>query len=471
MLAHSSTPSVDVAALERKVKVVDPRMCVKRVSWDDVERTGGSCWGDNITDTRLRLRDGSPGADNLVVRALCALPPFAQHVCVSVQMVRPQNWNEDIVRATVEDLILIAGEDAAAPRPMRLYDVLRDTRRYAAKRGQALPDGYNPDMTGTGGAAEPLSVRYQVVFIPTGSDEPVEFTPEVYSYGSTAAAPKNLLLFSNPQGTGMAWNTAGRQRLYLHHAGNRHYVSAAPSRFKVGEMQMQSASERAECEAKGLATAVRLGLEGDGPRLGRLVTVQVPLEQPASGMCGFGGSGGGGAFGGGSGFSGGGLLECAAVSEDESIFRCAVAASAAAPTGTGPLRESARLETVAAHVSVGSLGVKGLPSGPSRGSGRPNPCARATSQHPTSTIIDFYLLPPGTQPSDMDVAAALEDMRRQLAAAGGARKLFDTPEFLTGGASGGGGAEDSDTVTLPVAVADPMALPPRARDVTMASGM
>ena len=44
-------------ACKRKGGVYGEYSC-KVVSWDDVSRADGSCWGNNITDTYLKSKDG-----------------------------------------------------------------------------------------------------------------------------------------------------------------------------------------------------------------------------------------------------------------------------------------------------------------------------------------------------------------------------------------------------------------------------
>ena len=66
----------------------------RKVSWDDVERgtVGGglSCWGANITDTRLWEKSGK-----------------------QLYTVRSQNWNEKLGAVSAHEIALMAGGCAA----------------------------------------------------------------------------------------------------------------------------------------------------------------------------------------------------------------------------------------------------------------------------------------------------------------------------------------------------------------------
>merc|ERR1712070_683656 len=100
----------------------------KTVSWDDVQRgtVGGSlsCWGSNITDTRLWEKNGK-----------------------QLFTVRPDNWNEKLGKVSTGDVAVLIGNEARGGtdlRPTTLRQYLRNIGTHAQyagmKRSEALHD-------------------------------------------------------------------------------------------------------------------------------------------------------------------------------------------------------------------------------------------------------------------------------------------------------------------------------------------
>merc|ERR1711998_486785 len=100
----------------------------KTVSWDDVQRgtVGGSlsCWGSNITDTRLYAKEGT-----------------------QLFTVRPDNWNEKLGRISTGDVALLVGNEepgSSELKPVTLRSYLKNIGQHGSyaglKRGEDLND-------------------------------------------------------------------------------------------------------------------------------------------------------------------------------------------------------------------------------------------------------------------------------------------------------------------------------------------
>lgn len=95
----------------------------KTVSWDDAQRgtVGGalSCWGSNITDTRLWEKTGK-----------------------RLFTVRPDNWNEKLGKISSSEVALLAPENAkhgSALRPITLRKFLKTIGRSSTEATLAYP--------------------------------------------------------------------------------------------------------------------------------------------------------------------------------------------------------------------------------------------------------------------------------------------------------------------------------------------
>merc|ERR1711988_1912100 len=91
----------------------------KTVSWDDVQRgtVGGSpsCWGSNITDTRLYEKNGR-----------------------QLFTVRPDNWNEKLGKVSTGEVALLVGNEersGAELQPVTLRQYLKNIGQYGSYAG------------------------------------------------------------------------------------------------------------------------------------------------------------------------------------------------------------------------------------------------------------------------------------------------------------------------------------------------
>lgn len=239
----------------------------KNVSWDDVSRgtVGGSlsCWGANITDTRLWAKDGR-----------------------QLFTVRSDNWNEKLGAVSTSDVAMVTGNHVPGGegdlRPVTLRDLLGNIGTYGSYAGlPCATDLSHLDLD------KKVSIRFQTTFLPVGDEEfaSLEFCSEAYNYNTRSDEdPRNLVLLCTSQGLAVQQDGAGAKRLF-HHAVDdkrtihRYWLEAERSRHKVGGPQIETQEERAEAAARGKATASVIGTRAMGTRFNVLMTVQVPLEQ------------------------------------------------------------------------------------------------------------------------------------------------------------------------------------------------
>lgn len=239
----------------------------KTVSWDDVSRgtVGGSlsCWGANITDTRLYAKDGR-----------------------QLFTVRADNWNEKLGSVSSSDVAVVAGSSVCGGggdlRPVTLRELLAGIGAHGAYAGlPSSTDLSHVDLD------KNISIRFQTTFLPVGEEElaSMEFCSEAYNYNTKSDEdPRNLVLLCTTQGLAVQQDGCGAKRLF-HHAVDekgtihRYWLEAERSRHKVGGPQAETNEERADALARGKATASVIGVRAMGTRFNVLMNIQVPLKQ------------------------------------------------------------------------------------------------------------------------------------------------------------------------------------------------
>jgi len=239
----------------------------KSVSWDDVARgtVGGSlsCWGANITDTRLWAKDGR-----------------------QLFTVRSDNWNEKLGAVSSSDVAVVTGNHVPGGdndlHPVTLRDVLTNMTTYGGYAG--LPAGCDLSHVDLD---KKVSIRFQTTFLPVGDEElaNMEFCSEAYNYSTMSDTdPRNLILLCTTQGLAVQQDGRGAQKLF-HHAVDgagkihRYWLEAEKSRHKVGGPQVETEDERTAAAARGKATSSVIGVRAMGTRFNVLMNIQVPLEQ------------------------------------------------------------------------------------------------------------------------------------------------------------------------------------------------
>jgi hypothetical protein len=240
----------------------------KTVSWDDVQRgtVGGSlsCWGSNITDTRLYAKDGR-----------------------KLFTVRGDNWNERLGKVTADDLALIAtdldgGGSTKGLRPVTLRSVLKNISAYGEYANLTVDSLMDEKLD------KEISVRFQTTFLPveSGEKQTLEFAPEAYNYNTNSDEdPRNIVFLCTTQGLAIQQDGKGAKKLF-HHVRNddrnsidRYWLEAESSSHKVGGSQEESKEEREDALKRGKATSAVIGTKGIGSRFNVLMTIQIPLEQ------------------------------------------------------------------------------------------------------------------------------------------------------------------------------------------------
>ena len=239
----------------------------KTVSWDDVQRgtVGGelSCWGGNITDTRLWEKSGK-----------------------QLYTVRSDNWNEKLGCVAADDVCVISGNQTAdgTLAPITLGDFLRRSGAHGAYAGLHADTNLSHEAMDA-----KVSIRFQTTFLPVEDEQlaALEFCPEMYNYQTRSDAdPKNLLLLATTQGVALQADGAGAKRLF-HHAVEpsgqvcRYWFEAERSDKQVGGAQQETREEALAAAKRGKATAAVIGTRSMGTRFNVLMCIQVPLKQKA----------------------------------------------------------------------------------------------------------------------------------------------------------------------------------------------
>lgn len=240
----------------------------KTVSWDDVQRgnVGGSlsCWGSNITDTRLYAKDGR-----------------------SLFTVRGDNWNERLGKVSHDDLMLIADDgdtrDGIANSNYTLREILNRIDEFGSYVGLDANYKLSDEILD-----KEVSIRFQTTFLPVeeGEKSTLEFAPEAYNYNTTDDEdPRNLILLCTSQGLSIQQDGKGAKKLYHHGIDyesqkiERYWFEAESTKHRVGGQQNETEEERQEALSRGKATALHIGTKHMGKRFNVLMTIQVPLEQ------------------------------------------------------------------------------------------------------------------------------------------------------------------------------------------------
>jgi len=241
----------------------------KTVSWDDVQRgtiSGSlSCWGPNITDTRLYAKDER-----------------------QLFTVRGDNWNERLGRVSTKELALIASDDdgggggTMSIRPHTLHTILKDISKYGGYAGMDVDSILDESLD------QKVSVRFQTTFLPVNEEKgkfsALEFAPEAYNYNTmTDENPRNLILLCTTQGVAIQQDGKGAKKLFHHVKSNgqvkRYWLEAESSKQKVGAAQNESEEEKIDALRRGKATSSVIGIRAMGTRFNVLMTIQIPLEQ------------------------------------------------------------------------------------------------------------------------------------------------------------------------------------------------
>ena len=332
------------------------------VSFDDAQRFGNessiSCWGSNITDTRLFTKNGN-----------------------QLFTIRSENWNERLGTVSINDIAISVNDDSNL-KTIILTDLLKNPKAYIDSAYELESDTLYHENDNL------CSIRFQTVFIP--EDGAVNFATQTYNYQTTKTDdPKNTLLLCTSQGTFLQQDGPGSQNLFQHRIdpdGNirQYWNSAEATKFKVGQEQKETAEESAQATACGKAEATHIGIREMGKCMNVLMTIQLPIKQkPRKARS--------------KGFYTSSNAECGVTGFES----CESFSFRSAPVG----------ESYVARIS------RGDEEGEYPGLGNKNPI-RHDEEHPTITVIFYYVVKDGV-PSVEDTMKAVQIMEEMYEATSG----------------------------------------------------
>lgn len=185
-------------AIDRSLSNTD--YSCQKVSWDDVcrgtQHESLSCWGANITDTRLRTMDGK-----------------------SLYTLRSQNWNEKLGLIKASQLALIVGNCEGYNSELRNI-TLKDFLHSPYVNGGRYC-GLGPDVSlAAPSLVEKISIRFQTVFMPVGcnsenSSKALQFAPEAYNYFARSDEhPRNFVVLATTQGLSVQTDGEGSKGFF-----------------------------------------------------------------------------------------------------------------------------------------------------------------------------------------------------------------------------------------------------------------
>jgi len=249
----ASMLTIDTTELAASAQRIDPNYTSVDTQWNDVKRgvSNGtvSCFGRNITDTRLQLSDGQ-------------LAP-----CV-----RPPNLDETLglVRA---DKIFVIDEDGTR---LSVHEMLQKAPQFAAYRDMQQD---NMDLEIDPNQPEYVALRFQEAFVPVKEGVKMEVVPCNFNYQTQRPDdPRNLIFCASAQGIFVHTDTPGCNSLYAHKKTpskvTEHRFAVEETDFAVGAAQCGDMGG-----AKGKARAVEMGLEGMGPHSNCFMVLSVPNTQ------------------------------------------------------------------------------------------------------------------------------------------------------------------------------------------------
>ena len=215
-----------------------------------------SFFGPNITDARLRAKDGR-------------VIPF----------VRPSNYDEKVGIISASNVFFMHDGNSVS-----VQTLLEDPMAYAKYTGvEKIDFKPHPNMK--------LIVRIQTGWIPMSKEEKnVEYAVEHFSYQTVDADdPRNFLFTGTNKGIFCHGDDVGSNILYAHTIGSdgeiqKHWFDASPSDVKVG-------GKHKDIGPSTIST--NFGIGGDTPSNNQYMVLSVPNKQKPKSVCplGYGGNG------------------------------------------------------------------------------------------------------------------------------------------------------------------------------------
>ena len=230
--------------------------------WSDVSRTQGSCWGKNITDVQLKLKDKD---EILFIYA-------------------SENFNEQIFNERASDCNVMWTEKTGERHPAKLNEVLANLSTVFPEHN--LKDesfGSTPAMKD-----DNMTVAFQVIFAPVDAEGKAEFNLTAYSYNSTDAKPVNLNYVFHASGHSLSQQKGGKQLLGpdLWNAEKNKYEMgtfvAQLTGKSMEEAQTETEAEGEQLMSEGRSPLTLLGPEAAcGKNNDLFFHLQLPVKQGA----------------------------------------------------------------------------------------------------------------------------------------------------------------------------------------------
>lgn len=153
------------------------------VTWEDTARTFGSCWGPNITDMTLQVRDPHDSAKTYLLPVI-RFPNFSDKTCdVPLEQVR----------------VKVGNERGQALTSISLKDYLDNIQEYLSDK-----DTYNAESRPLLTESDThvlVSAQACVLPLPASGTESVDFNPVLFNYQSRKDDPAVLAIMVTPDGT------------------------------------------------------------------------------------------------------------------------------------------------------------------------------------------------------------------------------------------------------------------------------
>lgn len=241
-----------------------------QVAWNDGKRAkignSMSCWGSNITDTRVESEDGE-------------FLPF----------LKPDNLVEKL-GVTKASKINFTKKDGTS---VTALDILKNAKDYIGYCGFK---GIDTKVT----EDHPVCVRVQATFVPVKKGTKRKIVPSHYSYQTVENDdPCNVIITGTPDGIFGQPDRTGVNKLYGHSINdgivNTHWFEVEPTKFGVGVVQTDSDRESSK-------PPVSLGFDEMGKTCNTFLVMSFQREQApkpvtrSAGLSDFGFGYGGGVY-------------------------------------------------------------------------------------------------------------------------------------------------------------------------------
>ena len=217
----------------------------EKVQWNDVERYSNSCWGSNISDWTLVLKND----ENL-------LP-----------LIKPQNFTDKVSVMSTDKIGLIVGNEKFGEelRAITLSEYLKNFDKYNSDcdRNTNL---YSEEMDSK------ITIRAQAVPLPVDSKTGIiEFNPTSYSYQTVSNDdPRNVNVVSSHLGTSSQTDCSSKQNIFIQRT--------LPDQRKEN-VYFKAKAESSETDDEKSLTSTILGTKSMGCGRNRVIFIQIPIKQ------------------------------------------------------------------------------------------------------------------------------------------------------------------------------------------------